>query len=260
MYSQKAGSENRREKEGGTGSEQEREYEGEREDAKCEGVESGKPSDHAPCRRLGASGSFRGSRRGRRRSTGDADGGGQRERRLQAGTSEVKCALIALNRPCSIYRGVPTLLASRVAASTASNDSGDTGPENARSGRTDLSRVSIVFINILYKFKTNKCDRETLLVSLSHITPDFPIVIRGYRTNALISTCHPQSLAPIFLGEFASKARSDREGRRKRWNCRRQKSSRDFRKPGSVSGECSFSRRHHFRISSQGASCLGAQN
>jgi len=45
----------------------------------------------------------------------------------------------------------------------------------------------------------------TLLVSLSRITPDFPIVIRGSRTNALISTCHPQSLAPIFLGEFASK-------------------------------------------------------
>lgn len=131
----------------------EREQEGEREDAKCEGVESGKPSDHAPCSRLGASGSFRGSRRGRRRSTGDADGGGQRERRLQAGTSEVRCALIALialNRPCSIYRGAPTLLASQIAASTASNDSGDTGPKNARSGRTDRSQwvlLSSIYIN-----------------------------------------------------------------------------------------------------------------
>lgn len=68
---------------------------------------------------------------------------GREERRLQAGTSEVRCALIALialNRPCSIYRGAPTLLASRVAVSTASNDSGDTGPENARSGRTDRSQ------------------------------------------------------------------------------------------------------------------------
>ncbi|EGI68832.1 hypothetical protein G5I_02485 [Acromyrmex echinatior] len=175
MYSQKAG--------GGSRTERERDGEqvGGRENAKYEGVVNGERSDHALCRRLGASGSFRGSRRGRRRSTGDADGGEQRERRLQAGTSEVRCALIALialNRPCSIYRSAPTLLANRVAASTASNDSGDTGPENARSGRTDRSH---------------------------RVTPDFLIVIRGSRTNALISTCHPQFLAPIFLGEFASK-------------------------------------------------------
>jgi hypothetical protein len=32
------------------------------------------------------------------------------------------------------------------------------------------------------------------------------------RTNALISTCQSQFLALIFLGEFASKARLDREG------------------------------------------------
>lgn len=82
----------------------------------------------------GHSESFRGSRRGRRRSTGDADGGEQRERRLRAGTSEVRCcaliALIAHDRPCSFYRGAPTLLVSRDTASTTSNDSGDTGPEN----------------------------------------------------------------------------------------------------------------------------------
>jgi len=108
--------------------------------ARREGVKSGELSDHALWQRLGAPGSFRGSRRGRRRSTGDADGGGQRERRLRAGTSEVRCtpfALIALNRPCSFYRGAPTLLASQVAASTASNGDGGTGPENARLNITD---------------------------------------------------------------------------------------------------------------------------
>ncbi|KYM80878.1 hypothetical protein ALC53_08691 [Atta colombica] len=39
----------------------------------------------------------------------------------------------------------------------------------------------------------------------SRVTPDFLIVIRGSRTNTLISTCHSQFLAPIFLAEFASK-------------------------------------------------------
>lgn len=99
-------------------------------------------SDHAPCRWLGASGSFHGSRRGRRRSTGDADGGRQRERRLRAGTNEVRCALIALDRPYNYHRGAPSLLSlvSRAATSTASNDS-DSGSENARStGRTERHR------------------------------------------------------------------------------------------------------------------------
>lgn len=97
-------------------------------------------SDHAPCGWLGASGSFHGSRRGRRRSTGDADGGRQRERRLRAGTNEVRCALIALDRPYNYHRGAPSLLVRRAATSTASNDS-DTGSENARStGRTERHR------------------------------------------------------------------------------------------------------------------------
>jgi len=68
----------------------------------------------------------------------------ERERRLRAGTSEVRCtpfALVALNRPCSFYRGAPTLLASQHAASTASNGNGGTGPENARLNiRTDRHR------------------------------------------------------------------------------------------------------------------------
>jgi hypothetical protein len=88
-----------------------------------------------------------------------------------------------------------------------------------------------------------------LLVSLSRITPDFPIVIRGYRTNALISTCHPQSLAPIFLGEFArqSTSRIERVGAKDESHKTRVL-ARFPENPQSSPEDCSFSRLCHFRI------------
>lgn len=84
------------------------------------------------------------------------------------------------------------------------------------------------FAKSLDSLTRQRGDRDTLLLSLSRVIPDFLIAIHDCRTNALISTCQPQLLALIFLGEFASKARSDREGLSWEMNRRRHEFSREF--------------------------------